>query len=62
MDATVSLGRPSARNIRPIFPLCIDLNALEKSMNNIVALRIFTRTPSRIQRIDKISDVVDQFL
>ena len=58
---TVSLGRPLARSIGSIFPLCMESKALEKSTNNIVASRFFSRTPSRIRRIVKIRDVVDRF-
>ena len=36
--------------------------AFAKSTNNIVASRFFARTPSRIQQIVKICDVVDLFL
>ena len=62
MAATVSLGRPQASNICSIFPLCMELKALAKSTNNIVAPRFFARTTSRIRRIVKICDVVDLFL
>ena len=37
MAATVSFGRPWASSIYSIFPLCMESNALEKSINNIVA-------------------------
>ena len=37
-------------------------NALEKSSNRSVDFRFFTQTPSKIQRIVRICDVVDQFL
>ena len=40
----------------------MELKALVKSTNNIVACRFFERTPSRIRRIVKIYDVVDLFL
>ena len=62
MAATVSLGRPRARSICSIFPLCMALNALDKSTNNSVASRIFARTPFNIRGIVKICDVVDRFL
>ena len=39
MAATVSLGRLLARSICSIFPLCMESNALEKSINNSVASR-----------------------
>ena len=32
------------------FFLCMDSNALEKSMNRSIVLRFFTRTPSMILR------------
>ena len=35
-------------SICSIFPLCMKSKALEKSTNNIVASRIFARTPSKI--------------
>ena len=41
MAATVSLGRPEARSICLIFPLCIETNGLEKSTNTSVAWRFF---------------------
>ena len=43
MVVTVSLGRPYARIICSIFPLCMESNALEKSTNNSVASRVFLR-------------------
>ena len=36
------------------FPLFIELNALEKSTNKIIASRLFARTPSMIWRIVKL--------
>ena len=40
----------------------MESKALEKSTNDIVAFRFFAHTPSRIQRIVKICDIVDRFL
>ena len=61
MAATVSFGRPQARSICFIFPLCMESNALEKSTNNIVASTFFfSRTP-KIRRIVKICDVEHRF-
>ena len=62
MAATVSLGRPYARSIFSISPLCMESKALAKSTIYIVVSRFFARTPSRIRRIVKICDVVDRFL
>ena len=36
---TVSLGRPYARSIYSIFPLCMESNVLEKFKNKIVSAR-----------------------
>ena len=55
-------GRPYARRICSIFPLCMESKAILKSTNNIVGCRIFARTPSRILRIVNICEVVDLFL
>ena len=54
---TVSLGRSNAWIIYSIFPLCMGSNTLEKSTKTEL-----NRTPSLIQRIVRIYDVVDQFL
>ena len=40
----------------------MESKALVKLTNNIVASRFFACTPSRIQRIVKICDIVDLFL
>ena len=56
------MGRPYISNICFIFPLCMDLNTLEKSTNNSVALRFFPQTTSMIQLIVRICEVVEQFL
>ena len=40
----------------------MESNALEKSTNNSVVLSFFAWTPSRIQQIVKICDVLDRFL
>ena len=45
-----------------LFPLWMELNGMEKSTNNRVASRFFIRTLSMLQRIVRISDVVDRFL
>ena len=50
-----------ASSICSIFPLCMESKVLQKLTNNIVACRVFRRTPTRIRRIVKICDV-DQFL
>ena len=42
--------------------LCMESKALAKSTTNIVACRFFAHTPSRIQRIVKICDIMDLFL
>ncbi len=55
----VSFGRPYTSSICSIFPLCMESKALEKSTNDLVDLSFFVRSPSRIQRIVKICDVVD---
>ena len=39
IEVIVSLGRPYASSICSIFPLCMELNSLEKSRNNRVASR-----------------------
>ena len=44
----------------PSFPLWMESKALVKSTNNIVASRFFARTPSRIQRIVKICDLINR--
>ena len=44
---TVSLERPYARSICPIFLLCIESNALEKSTYNSVASRFFLHARHR---------------
>ena len=61
MAPTISLWRPYAFSIHSILPLCIESNALQKSMNKIVASRFFGQTP-KIRRIVRICDVVDRFL
>ena len=63
MAATVFLrGRSLAKSIWSIFLLCMESNSLEKSTKNRVALRIFTRTSSKIRQIVIICDVVNRFL
>ena len=62
MVMTVSLGRPYTRSFCSIFPMCMESNALKKSTNEIVASRFFAQTPSKIQQIFRIGDVVNQFL
>ena len=57
----VSLGRPYTMRICSIFPLSMESNALEKSINNSVASRLFARSPSKIRWIVRICDVVDRF-
>ena len=59
---TVYLGRRYAKSICSIFPLCMKPNVLRKSTNNSVTSRFFALAPSMIQRIVRISDVVDRFL
>ena len=61
MAATVSSGRPHAKGICSIFPLWMESKALVNSTNIIVHCKLFARTPSRIQQIDKICEVVDIF-
>ena len=61
MAATVSLGDRRLEIFCSISPLCKESNALQKSINKCW-LRFFTRTPSKIQQIVKICDVVDRFL
>ena len=58
---TVSLERLYHRSIYSIFSLSIESNASEKSTNNSVASRFFTRTPSRIRRIVRMCAAVDRF-
>ena len=61
MAVTFSLGRPKARSICSIFPLCMESKALEKSTNWSVSLRFFAQTPSKVKRIVRIYEV-DLFL
>ena len=56
------MGRLYAISICFIFSLCMESNALEKFITNSVAKRFFARTPSMIQRIVRICDLVDRFL
>ena len=55
---TISLERPFANCICSLFPLCMETNALQKSMKNSVA-STFSLTPSMLVWI---CDVVEQFL
>ena len=57
----VSFGRPYASRICSIFLLWMELKALGKSTNSIVARRSFAPTPLRILRIVNIFEVVDLF-
>ena len=60
MAVTVSLRRPYANSIYSIFPVWMELNALEKSQNKC-CLEIFS-TYSFTNQVDRIYDIVDQFL
>ena len=57
----VSLRRPYANSICSIFPLCMESNAQEKSMNSRVVLRSFAGILLMIQWIVQIYEVMEQF-
>ena len=62
MAVTVSFRRPYARSICSIFPLRKESNALKKCTNKSITSRFFAHTPSKIQWIVGIYDVMDQLL
>ena len=48
---TIYLGKSFTKSICYIFPACMESNVLEKSANNNVASRFFTRTLSMIWKL-----------
>ena len=60
--AGVLQARPYAKSVCSIFPLSMESNALDKSMNSSVALKFFARIPSMIRWIVRIYYVVFRFL
>ena len=62
LAVTISLRRPYDSHIFSIFLLCMESNALVKSMTNSVTSVFFARTPLLFRWIVRICEVVQPFL